>query len=609
MEHFYLPFEKREGFSYSHEGIEQLTEYEKYQLSFHPERPRHLDYLTLFDNAEACLENNHFGSCVIQTHRALLRNGSDCWPVMLIGQQSSPTSDFSLMRKLMKNMQQVEQWNQGMPTPAAFQKAIDAIALAEKEKRIIITIIDTAGADPTEASEAGGIAWKIGRCMQALAESSVPTISVIINRGCSGGAIALTGCDAVLAMEYSTYLVISPEACSSILFRTREKANMAAEISQITSKEALKNHIIDELIVEPEGPAHRFPEAAMQSFKTAVVKWTKKLGAIAPEELFQARMRRWEKIGQWDSITEREIACFEKPVSCFIPKPDTNCFIKRHKGCTDKNGKSVIDPVLYKKLLSDNFVCETCGHRYTRLTAHDYIDLIIDKGSFKEHAETRCIIDRDILQFPRYAEKIKEAQLKTGAPTSFITGDGMINGEDVVFCATNFNFLGGSFCMSTGEKIWQACKIAIKRKTPMIIQASGGGARMHEGCSSMVSLPKIHVALSSVEKAGLPVITIITDPTLGGVAIGFGSRGIRIFEHNAGNIGFSGKRVIEQYTGKTTSKDFQTTTWLRQQGFADKTGLPGTIKNDISAIITQSRSKTASRFCCMNHSKTNHEHS
>jgi acetyl-CoA carboxylase carboxyl transferase alpha subunit len=592
VKHFYLPFEKKEGFSYSHESIEQLTEYEKYQLSFHPERPKHLDYLTVFDEAEECLQNDLHGSCIIQTHRAVLRNGQNSWwPVMLIGQQSGPTSDFALMRQLMKNPDEIAKWNQGMPTPAAFEKAIKAIELAEQENRVIITVIDTAGADPTEQSEAGGIAWKIGRCMQALAEAKVPTLSVIINRGCSGGAIALTGCDAVLAMEYSTYMVISPEACSSILFRTREKAGMAAEISQITAQEALKNGIIDDIIIEHEGPAHHFPKSALQSFKGSMVTWVDRLSQTPASEIFSKRMARWEMIGQWDSITEEEILAFEKPVSYFIPKPKKILFVARHKHCVDSTGKKILDPVLYAKLFADNFVCEACGHRYLRLTAHDYIDLILDKDSFREHQETRYIVDRDILNFPDYQKKIGEAQHKTGAASSFITGDAKIEGEDVVFCATNFNFLGGSFCMSTAEKIWRASKIAIERGVPIVIQATGGGARMHEGCSSMVGLPKLHVAISSVEKAGLPVITIVTDPTLGGVAIGIGSRGIKIFEHNAGNIGFSGKRVIEQYTGKPTTKAFQSTWWLQQKGFVERTALPTSMKYKISEIIRQKRAQ------------------
>lgn len=592
MKHFYLPFEKKESFSYSHASIEQLTEYEKYQLSFHPERPKHLDYLTVFDEAQECLQNDQYGSCIIQTHRAVLRNGGNAWwPVMLIGQQSAPTSDFEVLSQLMRSPEEVAKWNHGMPTPAAFEKAIEAIKLAEQENRIIITVIDTAGADPTEQSEGGGIAWKIGRCMQLLAEATVPTLSVIINRGCSGGAIALTGCDAVLAMQYATYMVISPEACSSILFRTREKAGMAAQISQITAQEGVKNGIIDDIILEHDGPAHHFPKSAIQSFKAAMVKWVNKLSQTPPARIFSKRMERWEKTGQWDTITEKEILSFEKPVSYFITKPEKILFVARHKNCIDNAGKKFLDPVLYSKLFADNFVCEICGHRYVRLTAHDYIDLVLDEGSFSEHPETRYIVDRDILDFPDYRKKIGEAQHKTGAASSFITGNGTIEGEPVVFCATNFNFLGGSFCMSTAEKIWQACKIAIERGVPLVIQATGGGARMHEGCSSMVGLPKLHVAISSVEKAGLPVITIITDPTLGGVAIGIGSRGIKLFEHNAGNIGFSGKRVIEQYTGKPTTKDFQTTWWLQQKGFVEKTALPTKMKSKISEIISEQKSQ------------------
>ncbi|NTU68992.1 MAG: acetyl-CoA carboxylase carboxyl transferase subunit alpha/beta [Chlorobiaceae bacterium] len=585
MKHFYLPFEKNDQFKYSANSIKQLTEYEKYQLSFHPERPKYLDYLDVFENVEECLQNDHHGSCLIQAHRADICYNDSRHPVMLIGQQSGPTSDFGELHHVMKDHHQVVKWNQGMPTPAAFQKAIDAIALAEKEKRIVITMIDTAGADPTEASESGGIAWKIGRCMQALAESKVPTISVIINRGCSGGAIALTGCDAVLAMEYSTYLVIAPEACSSILFRTRDKANFAAEISQITAKEALLNGIVDELIPEHAGPAHRFRKEALESFRDVVSRWAGKLASEHDTAVFNRRVDRWQRIGQWDLTNEEAIKAYEKQVHAFIPKPEKNLFIPRHKRCRSELNKHIADPVLYSKLLADNFVCETCGHRYVRLTAYDYLDKLIDQDSFQEHEQTRYIIDRDILNFPDYSDKIAEDRKKNGMSSAMITGDGKVGGHDVVICVTSFGFLGGSFCMSTGEKIWQAAQLAIDRKCPLIIQAAGGGARMHEGCSSMVSLPKIHVALSRVEKAGLPLITVVTDPTLGGVAIGFGARGIRIFEHNAGNIGFSGKRVIEQYTGHHTSKDFQTTNWLQTKGFVDMIARPLEMKDKIREII------------------------
>ena len=585
MKHFFLPFEKQPDFSCSTEDIEQLTEYEKYQLSFHPERPKYLDYLAIFHDVKECLQNDEHGSCLIQTHRAVLESKAGPLKVMLIGQQSAPTSDFEKLQELMKNNGTVSQWNQGMPTPASYNRALQAITLAGKENRIIITMVDTPGADPTEEAESGGIAWIIGRCMQALAETPVPTISVIMNRGCSGGAIALTGCDMVLAMQYATYLVISPEACSSILFRTRDKANLAAEISQITAREALSHGIVDALVAEPEGPAHRFPQAAMASLKQSLSSHAATLASVPPEKIFPNRVIKWQKTGQWNEIPEQEMDFFEDDVSRHLQKPASTLYVKRHTNCRDSNGKRIYDPVFFPGLLENNYVCPQCGYRYTRLSARDYIKLTLDQGSFSEHPETRYIVDKDILLFPEYSQKLEDARVATGMASAFITGNGTVEDRDVVFCATDFGFLGGSFCMSTGEKIWRACETAIKQRCPIILQAAGGGARMHEGCSSMVSIPKVHVALSRVEKASLPVITIITDPTLGGVAIGIGSRGIQLFEYNAGNIGFSGKRVIEQYTGKKTSPDFQTTRWLKEKGHATHIVKPQDMRHHISAIV------------------------
>ena len=381
-------------------------------------------------------------------------------------------------------------------------------------------------------------------------------------------------------MENSTYLVITPEACSSILYHDRQHANEAAEISQITSKEGFSHGIVDALVEEPKGPAHRFPQESIQSLKTALIKNIKKLKEITIDGVFENRVKRWSKMGQWEERIE-----VDRVPKSRLPVPNSNGYIKRHNGCKDQNGKRVFDPVSLEQLTKKDFVCDDCGLRTIRLSAWDYIDLILDPNSFKEHVETSSILDKDILEFPGYGEKLVAEREKTGLPTAMITGDGKIDGNDVVFCTNDFGFLGGSFCMSTGEKIWRAAEIAIHKKVPMILQAAGGGARMHAGCSSMVSIPKAQLAITRVEKAGLPVVTIITDPTLGGVAIGYGSRGIRLFESGAGNIGFSGKRVIEQYTGHSVSKDFQTTSWLTKNGHADH-GVPlGELKHSIKKSV------------------------
>ena len=577
---FQLSFEQDLNFNYSYQSIDNLSEYGKYELSFHPERPKYLDYISIFDVVEPCLESDEFGACLVQTHRAELEG----IPIMLIGQQSGPSSNYTGLLESLKDPETVRIWNHGMPVPASYERAVKAIKLAEEEQRVIIIFVDTPGADPTEQSEANGIAWRIGDTIHALADVKVPTISLIMNRACSGGAIALTGTDVTLAMEHSTYLVITPEACSSILFHTRSRANEAAEVSQITSKEGYIHGIVDELIPEPNGPAHRNKQQALASVKTVLREYVMNDSDFDPKTIFEKRVDRWKKIGHWEEVNPSELNSLHRPVTR-LPVPKSTGYVKRHVKCYDTNGNHHYDPESIKKLQKTNFVCDVCGHRYIRPSAWDYINWIVDDDSFSEHDETKLIADKDILGFPGYVEKLKETRRKTGLVSAMITGNGIILGRDVVLCATDFGFLGGSFCMSTGEKVWRAAQIAIDRMVPLILQAAGGGARMHEGCSSMVSIPKAHVAISCVENAGLPVVTLITDPTLGGVAIGMASRGKQLFEFNAGHIGFSGKRVIEQYTGKKTSKGFQTVDWLKKHGHAERIIHPKDLRDVIYSLI------------------------
>ena len=578
--HFYLPFEKDGSFDYSSKSIVNLTQYEKYQLSFHPERPKYLDYLECFEHVEECLDSDEFGACLISTHRAEI-NGIK---LMLIGQQSGPSSNYKEIREAMTHPETLEKWNYGMPTPSSYARAVEAIKLADNEQRIVITFLDTPGADPTEAAEEGGIAWRIGNTIQSLAEAKRPTLSVIMNRGCSGGAIALTGCDVVLALENSTYLVISPEAASSILFRTRREANRAAEAMWITSKEGFEVGIVDEIIPEAPGPAHKYPNETKSEVKKILEKWLPKLDKIPDNEVFTKRINRWRKIGHWNKMNNEEAKSL-RSIKTKIPQNWSNGFIKRHSQCTTIDGRRIYDPQNYSQLEDNSFVCPTCLRHYTRLTAWDYIHYALDTDSFIEHDKTKRIIDKDILSFPDYKKKLAATRLKTGLLTAMITGDGKIEGQSVVYVGTDFGFLGGSFCMSSAEKIWQAAEIAMHKNVPMILQAAGGGARMHEGCSSMVGIPKAHVALTRAERAGLKVITLITDPTLGGVAIGYGSRGIRLFEEHARHIGFSGKRVIEQYTGHKTSRDFQTTEWLKDHGHVERTFKLKTLRKTLAGLI------------------------
>ncbi|MEE9189260.1 MAG: carboxyl transferase domain-containing protein, partial [Candidatus Neomarinimicrobiota bacterium] len=359
--HFYLSFERKGKFIY-----ENLNEFEKYQLSFHPERPKYLDYIDVFNDPEECFDSEALGACLIQTHRANFKIDKESEiPVMLIGQQAGPTSNYNDLRKVMKDPEIMSKWNNGMPTPASYERALQAISSANMEGRTIIIFVDTPGADPTEESEAGGIAWRIGDTIHALADATVPTLAVIINRACSGGAIGLTGCDVTLAMEYSTYLVITPEACSSILFHTRQRANEAAEASRITSREGFELGIVDELIPESNGPAHRFPQEALLALRESLQKWIPKIQEKKVDALLNKRVERWSKIGHWETVTEERVKQTQKKVS-LLPLPDSHGYLKRHKGCYTKNGLHKYDPVQISRLSSTGYVCETCGYRYVR---------------------------------------------------------------------------------------------------------------------------------------------------------------------------------------------------------------------------------------------------
>ncbi|GIT40231.1 MAG: hypothetical protein Ct9H300mP9_0810 [Candidatus Neomarinimicrobiota bacterium] len=200
--------------------------------------------------------------------------------------------------------------------------------------------MDTPGADPTEESEANGIAWRIGDTIHALADVNVPTLSLIINRACSGGAIALTGCDVTLAMEYSTYLVITPEACSSILFRTRSRANEAAAVLRSHQRKGLFTGSLMRSFPEPKGPAHRFKKEALKSAQRSIAKYLHQLQGECADNIFEQRVERWSRIGQWDEMKDREIRSIQKHISR-LPTSDNNGYLKRHPGCYDIAGKTL----------------------------------------------------------------------------------------------------------------------------------------------------------------------------------------------------------------------------------------------------------------------------
>jgi len=215
-------------------------------------------------------------------------------------------------------------------------------------------------------------------------------------------------------------------------------------------------------------------------------------------------------------------------------------------------------------------VCPRCNY-HGKITAYERIGITLDSGTFKEINET--ITPADPLEFVdgkgSYKDKVAASRSKTGLNESVVTGVGKIEGVSVVVAVMDFRFLGGSLGSGTGEKILLASNHAYDRRLPYIIFSASGGARMHEGILSLMQMAKTCAGIARLEERRIPYISVLTDPTTGGVSASYAMVGdINIAEPGA-LIGFAGRRVIEQTIKQKLPDDFQTSEYLLEHGFID----------------------------------------
>ena len=224
--------------------------------------------------------------------------------------------------------------------------------------------------------------------------------------------------------------------------------------------------------------------------------------------------------------------------------------------------------IIYKETLRENYsICPNCG-AYFRMHINKRLETILDEGSYK-----RFDLDIDTtnpLGLEDYPKKIKALREKTGIQEAVGCGTGKINGEDVVICIMDSGFLMGSMGVVVGEKITYSIEKAIELKLPIIIFCTSGGARMQEGIVSLMQMAKTTSAIRKLNDARLLYISVLTDPTYGGVTASFASIADIVLAEPKAMIGFAGKRVIEQTIGQTLPEDFQTSEFLLEHGFIDK---------------------------------------
>jgi len=260
----------------------KLTAWQKVQVARHPERPHFEDILNhLMEDYTPLSGDRNFGDDNALTGGTAFFRGRS---VVVIGiDKGKDTND-----RIIKNF--------GMARPEGYRKAIRLMQLADQFSLPILMFVDTAGAYPGKGAEERGQAEAIARCIQKSLQVSVPTISVITGEGGSGGAVALAVANNTLMLEHAIYSVISPEGCSSILWRSSENANHAAEALKLTAQDMQKFNIIDEIIPEPTGGAHRDPHLAIKKIGDAVENRLINLLSLQKDELLKLKEEKYLKI-------------------------------------------------------------------------------------------------------------------------------------------------------------------------------------------------------------------------------------------------------------------------------------------------------------------------
>jgi acetyl-CoA carboxylase carboxyl transferase subunit beta len=224
--------------------------------------------------------------------------------------------------------------------------------------------------------------------------------------------------------------------------------------------------------------------------------------------------------------------------------------------------------IFHRDLERNLRVCQHCGH-HMRLGVTDRLAMLLDAG-FRPVELPRTPVDplrfRDVR---RYADRLKEAQTKTGRPEALNVAAGTIGGQPVVVAATDFEFMGGSMGVAVGEGLLTAARVAVAERAALVVVAASGGARMQEGVLSLMQMARTTIAVEEVRAAGLPYIVVLTDPTTGGVSASFAMLGDVTLAEPGAVIGFAGARVIEQTIRESLPEGFQRSEYLFEHGIVD----------------------------------------
>jgi acetyl-CoA carboxylase carboxyl transferase subunit beta len=226
--------------------------------------------------------------------------------------------------------------------------------------------------------------------------------------------------------------------------------------------------------------------------------------------------------------------------------------------------------IFHRELATNLRVCHHCGH-HMRLDVEQRLELMFDDGSYRRLSLPEAV--QDPLRFrdrKRYSDRLRESRAKTEEQDAIVVAEGAIGGQPTVVAAFNFAFMGGSMGVAVGEGILAAARRAVETPAALVVVPASGGARMQEGILSLMQMPRTTIAVDMVKEAGLPYVTLLTDPTTGGVSASFAMLGDITLAEPGAVIGFAGARVIEETIREKLPEGFQRAEYLRDHGMVDR---------------------------------------
>jgi len=502
---------------------------------------------------------------------SLILGEADQWDkhFFIVGQQKPKLSDFRTAKDL-------EKLNYGMLTAEEHSHILTFLKTAAGQKlpnSILVTFIDTYGADITMESARDFQAFFIAHLIKTFLTIPIPSISIILGEGGSGGALAIQVTDRRAQMDDALYGTAPPESMAAIVFRDPTKIKEALDVLKPTAQQLRKLNVIDHIIPSPKNVSD--VEGFANNISGYLEKTVKELSRLKIGRLLSERRQQAQSYG----------LPIEKPfnlMNFLIPTPlrkkreapspnlkiftyaDTVMQVRADYGnglnlargrqyikCGETSKRGGVEEgcgqIIPLKEYQDNFnVCPHCG-RSTVIGALGWINCMTDRNSFHElyrNLTTDELLE-DTFLTEDYKKLVAEQVKKTHFKESLVTGEATIFNHKVVMAVSEFHFSGGTMGAAFGEKFHRAMEYAIQRRYPVISLCCSGGARLTEGIIGLMQMVKTVNAVNMLKENGLPFISIVADPSTGGAIASFAALGDVIIAEPEALISFTGPRVLE----------------------------------------------------------------